>query len=171
MRNDYSVEVGTFYVKRNALDFNKFDLRVPLVRDTLIGRARTNDEHELSVNGPNYDGKKMIISDNELTSSVSRDHGRLSFVGEFPLYTHLSASGMGTSLWIPEQNLLFKTVTGNGDVLDLMFDEHDNDSQSDRYLLLGGNGAKNVRSLRELFPYSLHLYYVKVIKGEKIKLK
>ena len=167
MKKDYSAEVGRFCIDsregENTPLFSEADLRIPLVKDTLIGRAENEDEESLSFNKPNYDGRKIIIPQTELNRHISRNHGKLSIVNNKDVrYTHISESGMNTFLWVPDKGLV-RNMTSSG-FFGLEFDEG-NKLSDDRYLLIGGRSLKkNVNlcdaSLREIFPYGS--YYVKI---------
>jgi len=175
----YTVEVGTFFVKKE-LQLNEPSLRIPLVKNTLIGRAGIEDEQNLCDGGaltqidhpnisgnvhfierPNFNGNKIIIPNDPhgLTRWVSRDHRELVFrnwdIGFY--YAHRSQSGMYTSLWNPEQGITEKTneesATLNLDFLDKK------EPLLERYLLLGGVGEE--ATVEKNFPYYSHYICIK----------
>ena len=174
----YDIDVGTFFARGDSLNFNEPTLRIPLVNDTIIGRAsgeeqdicdggikRRMGEHENIACGimqfierPSYNGKKIIIPNdpNELNIWISRKHGELKInEGNLDIYyKHLSKSNMLTAIWAPSQGII-EDMESNGQLVNLHFSDS-KEPETKRYLLLGGK--EKTQNLEERFPY--YSFYV-----------
>ena len=174
----YDIDVGTFFARGDSLNFNEPTLRIPLVNDTIIGRAsgeeqdicdggikRRIGEHENIACGimqfierPSYNGKKIIIPNdpNELNIWISRKHGELKInEGNLDIYyKHLSKSNMLTAIWAPSQGII-EDMESNRQLANLHFSDS-KEPETKRYLLLGGK--EKTQNLEERFPY--YSFYV-----------
>lgn len=174
----YNIDVGTFYAKEGQLNFNEPTLRIPLVNDTIIGRASEEEqdlcdggikrrigEHQNIFGGiiqfierPNYNGKKIIIPNdpNGFSMWISRKHCELK-INEGSLdiyYTHLSKSNMLTAIWASNQGII-EDMESSRQLANLHFSDS-KEPETKRYLLLGGK--EKTQNLEERFPH--YSFYV-----------
>lgn len=169
-----------FTLAKDVPDFGEPILRIPLVHNTLIGRAESHEEQELckgdilgEIDQPDlgggvtfgertsYNGRKVIIPDGMSADiGVSRKHGELRLDEQIRFYyMHLSESGAGTYLWIPEKGFVAEAHE-RGEVINLDFQR--GEPQASRYLLLGGH--KDSPTLEDRIPWSS--YYILIRRTE-----
>lgn len=173
---NYTLDVGVFNVENGAPQFENPDLRLPLNRNMLIGRAASEEENSLCTGGaldcinterlagqayfqprPAYSTTgKLIIPDDDhgLTAWISRCHGELVRDGAGFLYVHTSSSNMNTRLWVPEKGIVC-TVRTEGENIRPDFEGKET---RPAYLLLGGYNDDQPDRAFTHFSYYLALH-------------
>jgi hypothetical protein len=156
----FELDVGAFLATNGVLKINPFGLCIPLVQDTVVGRAADQDEQKLCGSAKNlrpyFDGNKIILPDSQWTDNISRIQGKICLLtnSDFPImYTHISEKSPTT---LQKRNLGLESVMEKAIHASYLIGFPKDGPKTNWLLLMGYNGNKEYRNRIQ------HGYYVQI---------